>query len=264
MSIGLLTDNLIELYVEGHRLKSSESFQMIANLRGTHLYTEASWLGKIWKWFYKITTYLKFFRPEYADLKEQKLLAAIQHTQDIFYKNYQQVVNAQIVYHKSLEERCHLKNINEGSVHEARSIFRNWHEATSQWFDFMKEKKSKAITDWIEHTLDKGRYKGPFSPVDAKIPDPFGITCKMVALEGYLQESLPVEVLLKLACDQPLDKIEKEITQKFVKKVNKLKGAFSIKDFDDILKMLVDYYNKTKENPQIQPRSRHSRTCFNH
>lgn len=252
MGLGLLTDNLVELYVEGHRLKHAENPKMVANLGGTHLYMKASWQGKVWKWFYKIAGLLKIFRPEYADLKDRKLLAAIQHTQDIFHKNYQHVLNAQTVYQNALEERSHIRNIDEWSVHQARATIKEWHSATSQWFDFIKNNGSKGVVDWIDRTLIKNGIHKPFIPEAAKQSDLFDITCKMVGLEGHLQEPLPVEVLLKLACSQHLDRIEREVAQKFARKVNKLK-KFTIKDFDEILNTLVDRYKKTNENGQPEP-----------
>lgn len=254
MSLGLLTDNLVELYVEGHRIRDVENPQMVANLRGTHLYVEASWMGKVWKWFYKIAACLKIFRPEFADLKERKLLAAIQYTHDLFHRHFQEALAAQTTYQKAIEERFHLRSINEGNVHEARATIKNWHAATSHWFDFIKNKESEGIKEWIDQTLIRTHAQKPFILTHAKVSDFFSNTYKMVALEGYLQGPLPVEVLLKLACDQPLDKIEKETAQAFVRKMNKLKKTFSVKDFDDILESLVDCYKKdAKENVQLNP-----------
>lgn len=240
MSLGVLTDNLVELYVEGHSLKSTERPQMVANLRGTRLYTETSWLGKAWKWFYKMAAYLTFFRPEYATLKERTLIAAIRHTQSLFRENYQKVVHAHFLYRQALVNRCHLKSINEENVHKARTAFKNWHGATFHWLEFNKKAESKVVIDWIEQALNQNSAKNSFSPINPTLDEAFQVTSKMVALEGYLQEPLSVEVLLKLACDQALDKIENGVARKFVKRVNAQGKAFSIRDFDCILKAIVD------------------------
>lgn len=233
MGFALLTDNLVELYAGGHGLKTYESPRMVANIRGTRLYVEGSLYGRLWKWFYSIAACLRCFR----DLRERKLLTAIRATQELFFKCRREVMAADTVYRKSLEGRCRNERIDEESVHKARSVFKNWHDATSPWFTFCKTKESQGMKKWIEEC--QGGVSGPLFHFDA-VSESVRITSKMVALEGCLQEPLPVDVLRKLGTDQPQNKFEKEVVRKFVKKIDKLQGAFSVGDFDDILKALVD------------------------
>jgi hypothetical protein len=211
----------------------AEAPRLVANWSSTHLYAEeVSCIGRLWSLFYKGAELFG-----YKDLKQEKLVSAANATCRIFREIQQEAVLAQESYQAALLERIKGEEVPEERFHAARTTLTSWQSITSVWTIFLKSKESKGLQDYLKELSSEDSTSLLNREVLADLREFYSV----IALEGCLQEPLPVLLLRKLSCSEELTKIEEITLEVFISRINNYPHLF-VRTFGHVLRSCVKLF----------------------
>lgn len=248
--LDVLKGNLQELYAAFNCCSKGQAPQLVANWNGTHFYREGVGVyGRLWSWLYILMDHPRLSFLGYNASKQQKLQITAKYTSQLFSQFQKQDFAAHADYEAALVELCKGAQVPESRLSAARLELTSWHSAVTPWIKFVTNDQSGVIVQGLKQlSAEEPSTLSFMTELALKGAVHVRHLNKMIALESRLQQSLPVLLLYKMAGGLALDKLEKEEAKKFCRKINKLKDAIKVRDFDIILYRLVDLFKKARKD----------------
>ena len=237
MSLGLLASNFHEIYDAVHAPGKQEP-DLVANIFSTRIYHSSRGWGRLWRWFYHITD---FFIGTNFRLK--KLRQAMEKTRKTFHDKLPLIQENINTYQTYLQKKSAGYNVKETDFHKARRTITAWNNATAPFLDLIHNGKNEKLTalfyKYFPADIEKGTYEPPFS-WNENIKPVRGLQ-KIITIEGYLHEPLPLTILEKLAAGKIIPESEGKDLGLWIDKLNKLPSIINVSLFHDSMIAFVNY-----------------------
>lgn len=225
MALSTLGCNLQEIFSAVNETKTKKS-ELVPNIFGTRIYQSSRGWGRVWKWFFNL---LKNHFGK--DLQQEKLIKAMKTTASIFKKRLPRIQEDAKTYRNYLENNSTEESPDESKLHKARRGIITWNRATAPFLDFTNSGGNEKLTQ-IFKTYSSMTYLQD-QPSLQKLQ-------RVIDLEGYLHQPLPLKELGKLAKGKTLDKKEEKCIKNWVEKLNKKTSVITIGILHRALEMLFD------------------------
>ncbi|MFQ5729956.1 MAG: hypothetical protein ACE5GN_06315 [Waddliaceae bacterium] len=233
MSLNALGSNLREIYDTVNDSKNVTA-ELVPNPFGTRVYNTSKGWGRLWRWFFKITDTL--FGKSF---KLRKLRQAMLKTQKIFREHLPSIRKNIKTYQTYLQKKSAGYPVEEKNFHKARRSITTWNHATVPFLEFVRNGGNEKLSKLFKTYYPSNSGKSPFL-CDQEM-GPLKELQKIINLEGYLHEPLPLPILEKLATGKIITDSDKKALALWIDKLHKLKAKIHIGPFHDAMAALVNH-----------------------
>jgi hypothetical protein len=239
LSISALGNNLKETWALAN-CSNADDVPLVPNLSGTKLYISSSGWGRLWRWFFD---YYSIFYG--TSLEQCKLHHAIDLTRHSFLHHLKAVQEDAFRYRAYLTRLSQKEPADENKMHRYRKSIKAWNTSIYPTYKAIKNLENSLLveTHIKQHIL-------PLHIEPEAIKD-IRRCQKIIALEGILEEPLPIEILYLASLDEELTFNQEKVLKRFVKKVNRSSTEITMRSFHRTMSDLIALFKRAQ--PDTKP-----------